>query len=127
MASVGGSIESVSADGRLFAVAGDADGARKLGGDENDVQPNGDGSSRLIKTKAPWQMDGLTLECDDSRDDQLFLQELANRNTFFPVAFTMASGEVYQGSGQITGENPMNNQSQTIAVSFMGTGQLTRQ
>ncbi len=45
MAAVGGSIESVTLDGRTFAVAADAEAQRKLGGFENEVQANGDGTA----------------------------------------------------------------------------------
>jgi len=41
MASVGGSIESITLGGREFAVAADAESQRKLGGWENEVQANG--------------------------------------------------------------------------------------
>ena len=45
--SVGGSIESVTLNGRSFAVAADADSNRFLGGFVNDVQANGNGSGRF--------------------------------------------------------------------------------
>lgn len=127
MSIVGGSIESISLNGRNFPVAADADGQRKLGGDENDVQANGDGTGRLIKTKVPWQLEGITVGIDDARDDQDFIQDLADGNNFFPIAITFASGHVRQGVGQITGENPVSTQAQTAAISLMGTGKLTPQ
>ena len=43
MPAVGGSIESVTLNGRPFPVAADAEAQRKLGGWENEVQANGDG------------------------------------------------------------------------------------
>ena len=70
MAAVGGSIESVNLSGREFAVAADAEAQRKLGGFENEVQANGDGTARLIKTRVPLSLDGLTIEIDDDRGDQ---------------------------------------------------------
>lgn len=127
MPAIGGSIESVSMDGRNFAVAADAESQRKLGGFENDVQANGDGTARLIKTRVPLMLDGLTLEVDDDRGDHEFLQELANRNDFFPITLTYASGKVYQGTAQITAELQTSSQSATAAVSLMGSGTLTVQ
>ena len=127
MASVGGSIESVTLDGRNFAVAADADVSRKKGGFENEVQANGDGTARLIKTRVPFMLTGLTLEIDDSRADHEFLQELADRNDYFPITTTYASGVVYQGSGQIVGEVQVSNQSQTASVDIAGQQTLTRQ
>jgi len=127
MAAVGGSIESVTLDGRIFPVAADAEAQRKLGGFENEVQSNGDGTARLIKTRVPLSIDGLTVEVDDDRGDHEFLQSLANRNDFFPVAITYASGATYQGTAQIVGEMQASSQNATAAVSLMGPGILTKQ
>ena len=127
MAAIGGSIESVSIDGRNFPVAADADSQRKLGGSENEVESNGDGSGRLIKTRVTWSIDGLMLTIDDSRADHEFLQALTDRSDFFPIAVTYASGQVYQGTGQITGEFQVGNQAQTGAITLKGPGALTPQ
>ena len=127
MPSVGGSIESVTLDGREFGVAADAEAQRKLGGFENEIQSNGNGTARLIKTRVPLGIDGLTLETDDDRGDQEFLQELSNRNDFFPIAITFASGNTYQGSAQITGDLQASSQSAMTAVNLMGPGTLTKQ
>jgi len=127
MAAVGGSIESVTLDGRSFAVAADAEANRKLGGFENEVLANGDGTARLIKTRVPLSLDGLTVEIDDSRGDQEFLQELTNRNEYWPLSITYASGQTYQGTAQIVGENPASSQNATAAISLMGPGELTKQ
>lgn len=127
MAATGGSIESLTLDGREFPVAADAEAQRKLGGFENEVQSNGDGTARLIKTRVPLSLDGMTLETDDDRGDQEFIQALSNRNDFFPIAITYASGAVYQGTAQIVGETQASSQNATTAVSLMGPGQLTKQ
>lgn len=127
MAAIGGSIESVSLDGREFPVAADAESQRKLGGFENEVQSNGDGTARLIKTRVPLSLDGLTVEVDDDRGDHEFLQSLANRNDFFPVAITYASGAVYQGTCQLVGEMQVSSQNATASISIMGNGSLTKQ
>ena len=127
MAAVGGSIESVNLSGREFAVAADAEAQRKLGGFENEVQANGDGTARLIKTRVPLSLDGLTIEIDDDRGDQEFLQDLADQNDYWPLGITYASGVTYQGTAQIVGENPASSQSATAAISLMGPGKLTKQ
>ena len=127
MAAVGGSIESIGLAGRNFAVAADAEANRKLGGFENEIQSNGDGTARMIKTRVPLSIDGLTLEIDDDRGDHEFLQELSNANDFFAIDITYASGVVYQGTAQIVGETQVSSQNATASVSFMGPGVLTKQ
>jgi hypothetical protein len=127
MSAVGGSIESVNLNGRTFAVAADADVNRKLGGFENEVLANGDKSARLIKTATPFGLEGLQVEVDDDRGDHEFLQDLANTKGFFPLNITYASGSVWQGDGQITGDLQFSNQSATASINLMGTGTLTSQ
>jgi len=127
MSAIGGSIESVTLAGREFPVAADAESQRKLGGFENEVQANGDGSTRTVKTRVPWSIDGLTLEVDDDRGDQEFLQDLSDANTDFAFGANFVSGATYQGTGQIVGETQVSSQNATAAVSFMGPGVLTKQ
>lgn len=124
---VGGSIESVSIRGRLFPVAADAEANRKLGGFENEVQSNGDGSARLVKTRVPWLIDGLQLEVNDSRADAEFLQEIADGLVLVPITITLASGVTYQGDGTITSEVQSSSQNATAAVTLSGQGKLTQQ
>ena len=124
---VGGSIESITWRGRTFSVAADAEVQRKLGGWENEVQANGDGTARLIKTRVPLSLDGLTIDIDDAQGDAEFLQEGQDENSFEPLAITYASGETYQGTAQIVGETQVSSQNATASVSFMGPGKLTRQ
>jgi hypothetical protein len=127
MSATGGSIESITLQGRIFAVASDAEVQRKLGGFENEVQSNGDGSARMIKTRVPWSLDGLVVEVDDVRGDHEFLQDLSDLNEYYPVAITYASGVTYQGTGQIVGETQASSQAATASVSLMGEGVLTPQ
>lgn len=127
MAAVGGSIESLTLDGRNFAVAADAEAQRKLGGFENEVQSNGDGTARIIKTRVPLSLDGVVVEVEDARGDQEFLQDLTNRNDYFPIAITYASGDTYQATAQLVGETQASSQSATAAVSLMGPGVLSKQ
>lgn len=127
MAAVGGSIESVGLDGRQFAVAADAEAQRKLGGFENEIQANGDGTARIIKTRVPLMIAGLTVSTDDARGDQEFLQGLADRFDFFPISITYASGSVYQGTAIIAGELQSGSQNATTQFDLSGPGKLTRQ
>jgi len=124
---VGGSIESVILDGRNFAVAADAEAQRKLGGFENEVQSNGDGTARLIKTRVPLAIAGLNIEVDDARGDHEFIQELSDRNDYFPIVLVYPDGGAYQGSAQIVDESQASSQSATMPISLMGPGKLTRQ
>jgi hypothetical protein len=127
MATVGGSIESISLAGREFSVPADVEAQRKLGGFENEVMANGNGTARLIKTRVPLSINGLTVVVDDDRDDQQYLQDLADRPDFFPIALTLASGITWEGTAQLVDENTYSTQNATAGVSLAGPGQLTKQ
>lgn len=128
MAAIGGSLVSANLDGRNFPALADADVSRKLGGKTNEVQPNGDGqTARLIQTATAWSFDGLGIQIDDDNGDQEFLQALADRKGFWPAALTYASGAVYSGSGQISGDLVMTNQNTAAALNLMGQGKLEKQ
>lgn len=124
---VGGSIESVSIDGRLFAVAADNEAQRKLGGFENEVQANGDGTARLIKTRVPLSISGLTVSIDDDKGDHEYLQDLADGNDFFAITITLASGKTYSGKAQIVGELQVSTQNATASFDLVGSGKLNKQ
>lgn len=123
----GGSIESISLDGREFAVAADSDASRKLGGFENEISPNGDGTARLIKTRVTWALDGISVVVDDDRGDQEFLQGIADGTGFVPVGISLVSGVTYQGDGTITGEVQASSQNATAGISLGGPGEMTQQ
>lgn len=127
MGATGGSIESVTLDGRTFSVAADADSQRSLGGFNNEVEANGDGSSRLLKTRMPWEASDLTLSIDDLNGDHEFLQNLADGNSLFPITAAYASGAIFQGTGQIVGEMKVSSANATAAVGLKGSGKMTQQ
>ena len=126
-AAIGGSIESMEIRGRTFPVAADADASRDVGGFTNEVQPNGDGSARLVKTRKPWMLEGLTIEVNDDRGDHEFLQDIADGQDFVAIGITFASGATWQGSGQIVDDLKYSSQNATAEVKFAGPGQMTQQ
>ena len=123
----GGSIESVTLDGRTFSVAADADSNRKLGGFDNELASNGDGTVRLLKTRMPWAAADLTVAIDDQNGDQEFLQSLADRNTLFPITASYASGAIFNGTGQIVGGVESSSATATAALGLSGGGKFTIQ
>ena len=127
MTATGGSIESVSYAGREFAVAADAEANIKLGGWENEVQANGNGTARIVKTRVAHAITGLSIDIDQENGDLEFLQARSNAKVFEPLAVTFASGVVYQGVSIVTGELQGSSQSATASVNFEGPGALTKQ
>jgi hypothetical protein len=124
---VGGSIQEISIDGRTFPVAADADASRKLGGYENENQPNGDGTMRKIMKRVGWVVSGLTIQISDIRDDQAFLQSVANKLDYVPITITYPSGITYQARGTVAGELAGSSETTTAEIELSGPGELTQQ
>lgn len=127
MPAVGGSIQSLTIRGRVFPVASDAEANKKLGGFENEVQANGDGTARKIMTRVPWSVDGLQIEINDDRGDHEFLQEIADGLDFVSIEMELASGTVYAGTGTITDEIQGSSQSATATIKVGGPGKFEAQ
>jgi osmotically-inducible protein OsmY len=124
---VGGSLQECNIHGRAFSVAADSDSTRKLGGSENEVLANGNGTVRVIGTITPWSLAGINITIDDDRGDQEFLQDIADNARLGDITLTMFNGKVYQGSGTLTGELGFSSQTATAEVNLMGQGKLTPQ
>ena len=127
MPAVGGSIESITIDGRYFAVPADNDPGRELGGSSNEVMPNGDGSARLKKTKKNWSISDIQTEIDDTAGDHEFLQDNADKKDWSVITISLASGAVYQGQGSIVGDLPASGQDAVASFGLAGPGKLTKQ
>ena len=127
MAQIGGSITSISFNGRQFSVPADADFTSKIGGFENEVQANGDGTGRLLKTRVPLSVTGLTVGIDDTLQDFEFLQSLADAKLFFDLVIETASGALWTGKAQISSELTLSSQSAVASFDLMGPATLVQQ
>lgn len=127
MAAIGGPIQDVSIDGRLFSVAADADSGRKYGGFENEIEPNGDETVRIIKSRVPWMIDGLSLAYDDNQADLEFLQAVADSAEPVDITVTYVSGVTVEASGTIVGELKGSSKNATVPVTLGGGGKLGQQ
>lgn len=128
MSAVGGSIESIGLRGREFAVDAEATANRKLGGSKNEVKMNGNGqTARLIKVAGAWMLTGIEVEIDDNRNDQEYVQDLADELDFFPMSITFASGHTWQGTGQIVEDVEFDSQNAVASLTLSGPGKMTQQ
>lgn len=119
--STSGSVEEITFAGRTFNVPADADFNIKIGGFENEVLPNGNGTLRLKKVRVASALSGGSLEIDPERGDLVWLQERANSKIFEVTTIKLVGGTVYQGEMQITGEFQLATQDNQVPCSFNGT------
>lgn len=125
--SVGGSVLEMIIGGRLFQVAADADGSRDLGGYTSEYSPNGNGSARKLMTRKVWKLGGLSLEIDDERGDQEYLQDIVDSPDNVDISATMVSGITWAGKGSPTGDFGMSTANATAPLEFSGPGKLKQQ
>lgn len=115
-----GPIESVTINGRRFAVDGEVDAALALPGYTNEVKANGDRTQRLVKSVKPGRMNALPLIMDDARDDEKFIQEVMDLNIFVPIEITDVNTNVWSGNGQIVEDPETSKKEGTKEVNLMG-------
>ena len=109
MGTTGGSIGSLSINGRNFSVDGDVDAAQALKKFENEMKANGDGTIRLIKKRQVQKLEALPVAINDSQNDLEFLSDLNDNGDggvdgLFNITVALASGAIYSGRGQFVGD-----------------------
>ena len=123
--SIAGAMRSLTINGRGFKVAHDGSGNKVIGGRNNEVAMNGDGSFRVLQTVMPGSFADTQVEADDSRGDQEYLQELSNDGLPVPVVATYAANISYTGDLVLSGEIAKDENTGLISLSFQG-GELTK-
>ncbi len=128
MAPIGGPPTSASVNGRPFAVAGDASPTRMLGGRKIEHESNGDYlTGRNIVTPTGWSVGSMPLSIDDDREDQEFIQGVADESINVVIAVTYADGSTYSGLGIPTGDLEKDSSKSTMQVAFSGPGKFVKQ
>ena len=117
---ISGAMRSITIRGRGFKTAHDAPGNKQLGGRNNEVQMNGDGSYRVIQSVLPGALNDINVEIDDSRGDIEYLQTLADAGLPVPVVATYASNNSYTGDLVLTGEVTKDENTGLATLSFQG-------
>ena len=123
--SIYGAMRSLTINGRGFKVAHDGSGNKAIGGRNNEIAMNGDGSFRVIQTVMPGSFSDVQVQTDDSRGDHEFLQELSNEGLPVPVVATYAANISYTGDLVISGEIAKDENTGLISLNFQG-GELTK-
>ena len=106
-------------------MATDGPGSKNIGGRKNEIQMNGDGSTRTIQSVVPGAFTDIQFEIDDSRGDQEYLQDIADQGLAVPCVATYASNTSFTGRLTITGEINADESTGIATMSFMG-GNLTQ-
>lgn len=127
MAIVGGSLRECSINNRVFQCPADAAVKIMLGGFSNEIAPTGSGKSIMQKTRVTSGIEGLVVAIDANNDDLRFLQDIADGAEFVPVTVTLADGNTYSGSQQITEPPAHDTQKATCELKLAGEDTIERQ
>ena len=103
MATISGSIQSLTLNGRRFTVAADVECEIKSGGFKNEVLVNGDGTTRVKKTRVPWQCTP-EVNINSDTDDFEYRETLKDNTLDVNTVVELVNGVRYQGIGTITGD-----------------------
>jgi hypothetical protein len=121
---VGGSLDSISIDGRIFNATADADVSMDLGGFSSEQKPLGNGDAIDVMTRKIWKATGIKVGINHDQADQQFLQAAANDKTNKPITITLASGHTYQARGKPTGDLNFSTMDSVCELELSGPGAL---
>lgn len=121
----GGSWESVSLNGREFKCTGDTDPTLILGGHEIEIQMNGMGGYRELKSPIPWAVNGVMVELDVDNGDIEFIVDF-QASGGGDICITLFGGTSYTKQGTITGTVEANPKTASITLNLAGGGMLKK-
>jgi hypothetical protein len=117
---ISGPIESITIAGRRFPVDGEDAGNVILSGFKNEIKFNGDGSKRIIRSRANGSIKGLNVQVTHKNKDLEFLRDKQSTSDFFDVTITYCDGTVYAGSMQFVDDITEDTQQGTAGISLEG-------
>jgi hypothetical protein len=117
---ISGPIESITIAGRRFATDGEDAGKITLSGLKNEIKFNGDGSRRIIRSRAHGSIKDLNLQITHENKDLEFLRDKQSTSDFFDVSLTLTDETTYAGSMQFVEDITEDTQQGVAGVSLEG-------
>lgn len=111
---------------RSFAVEKGGDNTRDLGGYTKEIESNGNGSSRSVIERKPWMIESLSLSVEDDNQDLEFLQSIQDSPIDAEFTISYVVGDVYRGTGSLTGDLKQNTKNALVSVTITGGGKLEK-
>jgi hypothetical protein len=117
---ISGPIESITISGRRFPVEGEDAGNIVLSGFKNEIKFNGDGSKRIIRSRANGSIKNLNVQITHENKDLEYLRDKQSMSDFFDVSITLCDGTIYAGSMQFVDDITEDTQQGTAGISLEG-------
>lgn len=118
-----GPLESITIKGRRFAVAEDDTTNINLGGKNNEVYANGDGTVRVQQSRVPSSVEGINIIFDPDKDDDGYLSEIKETGDLFDCSITANDGTIFSGSMQLIGDLIFDLTAGKLPITLKGTMQ----
>jgi hypothetical protein len=117
---ISGPIESITIAGRRFPCDGEDAGNVVLSGFKNEIKFNGDGSKRIIRSRANGSIKNLNVQITHEQKDLEYLRDKQSTSDFFDVSLTYCDGTIYAGSMQFVDDITEDTQQGTASISLEG-------
>jgi hypothetical protein len=117
---ISGPIESITISGRRFPVDGEDAANVTLSGFKNEIKFNGDGSKRIIRSRASGSIRNLNVQITHANKDLEYLRNKQSASDFFDVSITYCDGTIYSGSMQFVDDITEDAQQGTAGISLDG-------
>jgi len=114
-----GALKRIQINGRPFAVSGENAGNRVLGGRENEVSKNGDGTTRILQKEVTWKLSDVEISTDMAGHQ--FVQDIANAGEEVPIMWTLANNAIVAGIGIPTGPIEFDQMTGLLKCTFEGS------
>lgn len=114
-----GALKRIQVKGRPFSVSGENAGERILGGRENEVLKNGDGTVRVTQKEVTWKLQDVELATD--LEGQQFLQKISDKGEEVPIQWTLANDAIVTAIGLPTGSISFDQMTGLLKVTFEGS------
>lgn len=123
-----GSIKEVALNGRTFETVADADANTDIGGVMNEWIPHGNGvTGHVSQTAKGWKVEGVGIYIDDTREDQEFIQDIADKGQPVTFLITYNDNTSRSGKGLPTGDLTTSSKNGVMTPTFEGPGKLEQQ
>lgn len=114
-----GALKKIQIKGRPFSVSGENAGNRVLGGRENEVAKNGDGTTRIIQKEVTWKLSDVEISTDLAGHQ--FIQDIADAGDEVPIMWTLANDSIVSGIGIPTGTIEFDQMTGLLKCTFEGS------
>ena len=109
---------------KSFNVKEGEDITKDPGGYTAEIMMNGNLTGHKSLSAKPWELSGISVECDPGDGNAEFLQDIIDSPVMAIVEWSHINGHVYKGTGTITGDLKESTKDGYAPIAIQGVGKL---